>query len=83
MRRIKGFVMCETTRRLLSRFKVFWYENHNNMVEHDFGSETEGFFELIISEQIKKIFIQKDNYQSICIHINPQASAYIAKIKKT
>jgi hypothetical protein len=82
MRKIKGYVMCDSTKRLLSRFKIFWTDAAKSEILKDFGSETEGFFELLIPQDLTQIVVQKDNYQKVEIQLNPAINSYIAKIRK-
>jgi uncharacterized Zn finger protein len=81
MRKIKGYVVCESTQRLLSRFKIFWGDAKTHQSQ-DFGSESEGFFELSVPQDLKQIVVMKENYQQILIQIHPSINAYIAKIRK-
>jgi hypothetical protein len=83
MRKIKGYVKCASTERVLSRFRILWYENNQSIGNYEFGSESDGFFEIIVPEYIKQIFIQKDNYSDGCITLMPNFNGYVAKITKT
>lgn len=83
MQNIKGLVMCESTQRLLNRFKIQWFDEKQQSNEQVFGSESEGFFEMKIASNIKQIFVIKENYVQTCINISPMHNSYIAKVKKS
>jgi hypothetical protein len=82
MRKIKGYVKCESSQRLLSRFKISWYDDSQQESKLEFGSESEGFFELVVPDTIKQIFVVKDSYLQSSITLLPNFNSYVAKIRK-
>ena len=81
-RKIKGYVFCKRTNRVLHNPIVYWFGEDGSIEEKIFGTKSEGRFEIDLPPFVKKLYVGNRGYSVREILLKPNMDNIIVHLNK-